>query len=289
MKVQLDDVLPVAVPKCRINVKNIWKAIHKGSLLSVNFFYRDNPSSINELFKPDKMDNTGISIVAESTPLHLASQLGHDHIVQFLLHNGVDIDKIDCENYTSLHRAIEGKHFSTVHLLVKLGADKQLALFHASKSGHLDITEFLLINGVDIEEKDSSGQTAFMKAIELGYIAVADLLLTKGANTTNALHIAATEGDLTAIQYLLSEARMNINEIDCDGYTPLMRAVESKYLNSVHLLITRGSDINMRNIYDQSALDLALQLEENELKNNIDFSCYTPIVKYIYSIHLSII
>ncbi len=59
------------------------------------------------------------------TPLHLASQNGHDAVVNILINAGADKDAKDTENYTPLHLASRNGHGAVVNILIKAGADKE--------------------------------------------------------------------------------------------------------------------------------------------------------------------
>ena len=57
------------------------------------------------------------------TPLHLASQEGHDQIVRFLLDRGADTNSPNSDGWTPLYLASQRGHDNIVRLLLEHGAD----------------------------------------------------------------------------------------------------------------------------------------------------------------------
>ena len=55
--------------------------------------------------------------------LHLAAELGHNEIISFLMHNGLDVALQNNSGHTPLHLAVSKGHHKTVELLPKKGAD----------------------------------------------------------------------------------------------------------------------------------------------------------------------
>lgn len=57
------------------------------------------------------------------TPLHLASERGHQNVVRLLVEYGADLEQRDSKGLTALnHASIEGRE-AAVKLLLEMGAD----------------------------------------------------------------------------------------------------------------------------------------------------------------------
>ena len=87
--------------------------------------------------------------------------------------------------------------------------DQQTALHAASGHGHLEVAQFLLNHGADINKQDKYGFTP--------------------------LHWACSSGRTNTIAFLKEKA--DVNKQDQDGMTPLHRAVEGNHLSAVRLLL----------------------------------------------------
>lgn len=139
-----------------------------------------------------------------ATPLWIASQMGHDHIVKVLLQNGAYVDAVRNDGATPLFKASHKGHHAVVHELLKyrpsLGVlPVRKHLFHvklflifsstlqngetplhaASLFGHLPIVKQLIAAGSDLVIKNQDGLTALQVAKQQKYIYVVEYLLEK--------------------------------------------------------------------------------------------------------------
>jgi len=118
----------------------------------------------------------------------------------------------------------------------------------------------LLINqGAQVNANDNSGSTPLDRATQGSHTAIADLLRTQGANTSQDLKgiiNAATNGDLASVQAYL-DAGVNINARDSNGWTPLHWAASEDYDQIVKLLIDNGAKINVKDDLGDTPLDFA--------------------------------
>ncbi|MEL7266861.1 MAG: ankyrin repeat domain-containing protein, partial [Planctomycetota bacterium] len=64
---------------------------------------------------------------------------------------------------------------------------------------------------------------------------------------------AATNGSVTELQKLV-DAKLDLNQSDEEGITPLMIASFSGHSRAVRLLIDNGADVNSKNAVDRTAL-----------------------------------
>ena len=63
-------------------------------------------------------------------------------------------------------------------------------------------------------------------------------------------------GDLSTVKYLIEKKGANINCTDVNGYTPLMHAVIGGQLQIIKYLIEAGADIDIKNTYGKTVLDI---------------------------------
>nr|WP_255645873.1 ankyrin repeat domain-containing protein [Actinoplanes polyasparticus] len=125
----------------------------------------------------------------------------------------------------------------------------------------------LLSAGASPDHRDRDGRTPLMIASGLGRLRPVALLLAAGADVftvephmgATALHKAAQSGDAGVIGLLLDHGAFVDQQSPRLGHTPLMDAVQHKHEAAVELLLARGARTTIRNHWQETALDLALQ------------------------------
>lgn len=87
----------------------------------------------------------------------------------------------------------------------------------------------------------------------------------KGKNFNNTpLMIASWNGSVDIVRYLIGLKGICINQVDSNGYTPLMKAVIQCKFEVVKLLLQHNADIYIRSMGEKNVLDYA---KENALKH----------------------
>ncbi|KAL8807264.1 MAG: hypothetical protein Q9182_000769 [Xanthomendoza sp. 2 TL-2023] len=173
-------------------------------------------------------------------------------------------------NQTVLLKLAVGRGYLTmVILLHEHGATShnESLLYHAVRFSCLDIVDFYLARGADINARDKEGDTALMKNIKYGRNDIVSLLLQRGADV-NARN---KQGD-TALIYasileryhmirLLLQGGADVNARDKEGDTALMKSIKYGHNDIVSLLLQRRADVNARNKQGDTALIYASMLE----------------------------
>ncbi|KAL4779383.1 hypothetical protein BJX76DRAFT_340953 [Aspergillus varians] len=151
-------------------------------------------------------------------PLHLAAGKGDEEIALLLLEYGADLRMRDAGGFTPLRTACEYNQINTAALLLLRGADVNTAavdtpLIAAAKNGNLEMVQFLVENGANIDATDDNGSTALMLAVSQGAEAVVRFLIGQKADTQKqdgfgdtALDLARKLGVDTAIVAMLEAA-----------------------------------------------------------------------------------
>jgi hypothetical protein len=75
----------------------------------------------------------------------------------------------------------------------------------------------------------------------------------KNIGGANALHIASRNGDIKIVKILI-ESGANINSVDNEGWTPLMRAAISGHSNIVAFLLENNADASKKNSIGQTVI-----------------------------------
>ncbi|MCP4745730.1 MAG: hypothetical protein GY874_06250, partial [Desulfobacteraceae bacterium] len=134
----------------------------------------------------NQVDNDG------QTPLHRAAKEGHIDVVDaLLLHPGADVNKADDEGWTPLNWAAE--------------------------EGHTDVVNALLSHpGIDVNQANDNGWTPVYRAARNGHIEVVKLLLS---------HPNSCD-------------KIEVNKADDEGWTPLNWAAEEGHTDVVNALLS---------------------------------------------------
>ena len=143
----------------------------------------------------------------------------------------------------------------------------QKYLGKAINEGYTDSVYFLLNKEIDINFKDSSGDTPLIIAARAGYLDIFKMLAEKTNNLeatdeygNTPLIEAALKGSVGILEYLLDKG-VNINSQNKDKNTALMKAAIHNNESAIDLLIRLKADINLSNVYDKNALMMAAEYE----------------------------
>jgi len=164
-------------------------------------------------------------------------------------------------------------------------SDLQKNLFEAVKTSNRDLLEAMLSCGLDLRTVDEKGCTPLLVLSDkncgsgqFDLFAVSDIkemvadLIKAGAvvdsrdpitEETSLIKVAHIQ-DLDSAMELV-KAGANLNAQDKDGMTPLMRAVEARYLKMVEAFVAAGADLDLKNRIGQTALDIATAHGSSEL------------------------
>lgn len=127
-----------------------------------------------------------------NTALHLAAEKGHMGIVQLLLDTGIDINAANKDAQTCLHIAVSQNNTSMASLLLEKGASAekknglgQNALHLAVEKGNVALVGLVLdfMMAGEHDARDCLGQTAFHRAVAMGWEEIVRLMLLRGVNS----------------------------------------------------------------------------------------------------------
>jgi ankyrin repeat protein len=139
------------------------------------------------------------------------------------------------------------------------------ALLYATWQGQTEVTQLLIEAGADVNTRTYYGWTALMSASYHGNPEIAQLLITYGADVTikdnsgnTALKVARESGH-TEVARVLIERGAEVNTQDNNGHTALMLALQEGHTAIAKMLIEKGVDVNARDKGGHTALMLTLQ------------------------------
>lgn len=206
------------------------------------------------------------------TPLILAAKNGHVDIVRSLIQDGADIDARDNEGNNALLIAIKNNQIDIIPLLLEAGInvnsantylDTALILAIMAPSA-LTILDLLLKYGADLNIKNRYNRTPLWMACRQGNMEVVLYLIEKGSNIhdldskgSNLLYVASDNEPINVLEYLLSLKKLDINNQNNEGLTPLMVAALGGRADKVKMLVQSGANINLKDNDGETAFSLA--------------------------------
>ena len=219
-------------------------------------------SKTKEIFSLLLQSNADINIFTHrgSTPLIVASDLGHLSVVEMLLiAHRFDPNFQNEKGWTALLYASLRGHYQVVQILLENFGDPNLqgengltALMLASFRGDYQVVEILLKKGADPNIYNNNGYTTLIVACQNGHQQVVELLLEKevdpnvqnSKNGRTPLVQASENGHYQVVEILLKKgADSNIH--DNDGWTALFLASLRGHYQVVEILLKNGADPNI--------------------------------------------
>jgi uncharacterized protein len=223
---------------------------------------------------------------------------------------GPNVDKSPqwIENSVSLLDTILVVHPKTAadvakDLLLDLGYDfSQRAFMSAVGSGDSLAVDYFIETGIDLnyQERDKYGETfdsALTTAAAKGDTTILKMLLQAGAHPNIAygyggifaLLIAASKNYLETV-HLLVEFGANVNQSDIDGKTALIDAIQEQNIEIIQFLIENGADVNWAqyngNYLGSIPLEIAVSSGSSEIVNLLLESGANPHINSDYGITL---
>lgn len=202
----------------------------------------------------DCMDSEG------RTVLSIAAAQGNPETVRQLLDRGLDETHRDNAGWTALHYAAFEGYEDICLQLIEAGAkiyecdnEGKNALHIAAQEGRKDVIEALVrVTKVAIDQKAHDGKTAFRLACMEANIDCMEALMNfgcdvnmKDADGRPTLYMLALDNNVAVTKYLFScTTKVDVNQSDNEGRTPLHVASWQGHLDMVKLLIEHGADVN---------------------------------------------
>jgi ankyrin repeat protein len=167
---------------------------------------------------------------------------------------------------------------------INYGENQVTPLMKASWDGRLEIAEFLIESGADVNASDKDGETPLTNAIKREHVEVVQLLLDRGAKVNikdvrefTPMTTAAAAGNLEIIRSLV-KAGADL-KAQTYGLTPLMFAVASRKIDTVRLVVELGAPVDqVSSMSGQTALFSAIYAADADmvkalidLKANVNF------------------
>lgn len=148
------------------------------------------------------------------------------------------------------------------------------AFFQAAFDGNKAYIEKILLEGIDVNQRNTENRTALMLAAFNGHSEIVKVLLEKGANVNlvdninrTALMFAST-GPFNATVKLLLQYGAEPNIADAEeNWTAVMFAAGEGQLEVIKTLAANGADLSMVDIDGESCVDFAVSKGHTEVAN----------------------
>lgn len=296
----------------------IHEAAQRGDLSEVQFFIEE------QKVDKDTCDQY------KDTPLIIAVEGKHLGIVKYLVELGANVNITNYCGLTLLQLAVYGKNSEMIEYLISLGLRGKYSTIHeaiekedlsevqffieekkinkdeknffgetplhvAVKLGHLDIVKYLIENGANKNAYNKIGYTPLRIAIEKDNREIKDYLISKEARGKySTIHEAIRKGDRLEVEFFIKEKKIDKDEKNLFGETPLHVAAKLGYLDIVEYLIQNGANKEAQN--DRGETPLRLVVNKNQvkameclIKNGADISDYDNKVKFIFPVIAGVI
>ncbi|WP_341761278.1 ankyrin repeat domain-containing protein [Candidatus Tisiphia endosymbiont of Thecophora atra] len=237
--------------------------------LSINSVGAYNSNVINTLSVPKAYDN-----INSNNDINIATNVFNANIKQFEEKNNYKDNTItEPLTLSGYINSLPYRGYETqkiIHQLIDNIPNSYNPLHAAAYYGYLDIMEFLLEQGIDIDVKSDNGDTPLLIAALTGNLKVMKFLVEKGADVTiknkeglSVLHIAAQRNvAVSTIKFLVKEGA-DINAQDKYGTTPLHYATRQKHADNVEFLVKEGANINAQDKHGSTPLHYAQEYANN--------------------------
>lgn len=187
------------------------------------------------------------------TALQVAAGVGHTQIAQILLDHGANAATTDYWDDTPLEDAVASGYVDVARILLKHNPDEDrlgICLHSAASRGHEEMAEMLLDAGADKEFVRRSRRplhtAAFNESLEvLRLLLVRQVELDcRDSNGNTPLALAVTEyGTSLATVKLLLDAGTDVNGVNNASQTPVHLAAAHNNGDIIKLLLDRGATI----------------------------------------------
>nr|TKW05126.1 hypothetical protein SEVIR_7G155700v2 [Setaria viridis] len=208
---------------------------------------------------------------SRSRPVHLATRLGQPEILQTFVDKGCDVNVRAEAGDTAAILASRHKREDCLRVLLAAGAD--VALLNSSGESAASVA--------------SSGgwKSGFERAV-LGAIRSGTIPRSSDRNVFSPLMFAARCGDAAAMEVLLAQPDVDVDEQDLDGCSPILTAAKVGNVEAFRALVFAGANVKLSNKRGETAIGLAQQSKRDLFEQvMLEFALEKGMPGGFYALH----
>ncbi len=236
-----------------------------------------------------------IEMTNGKTLLHLACEHGFTKLAKWLISQKINID-VEANGVSALRTTTEKEHFELANTLIQAGAkldiytaialnhttdirnligeryndrdqqgDKPLGI--ACLLGKLEVVQWLINQGVDLNQPAYRGDPALTISVDKNYVDIVKILIDAGGNVNThidggppLLWLAVKNGYFNMLKLLLtcfqSEKKFDVN-VSYNNRTPLLVAVQKDFTDIAGLLIHHHANVTCCDLYGNTLWHIA--------------------------------
>ncbi|XP_073002606.1 ankyrin repeat domain-containing protein, chloroplastic [Typha latifolia] len=188
------------------SLEDITEFLNSGDYVPGEMDDDKKPRSRRKLFTDEekvllnkRIPDLGVATSNKWLPLHTIAASGEFYVLDRLLKHNVDINAVDKDGLSAIHKAILCKKQAIVNYLLRNSAnpfvrdkDGATLMHYAVQTASIETIKILLLYNVDINLSDDDGWTPLHLAVQTQRTDIVKLLLIKGANRTIRNHDGLT-------------------------------------------------------------------------------------------------
>lgn len=226
--------------------------------------FEEDPSK-NEIHCPrlkqtNKLDINAVNCNGK-TALHKAAYNGSSAVIKLLLFNGADPEIVD----SSGNKPMDYINTQEAKYLMRKWKPEWIDKHRVPKSMKVfENPDTVNFKQMSVKMKKRLKEFLIEKAKGGEYNKIYNFVSqgkatieTKNAEGQSLLSLAVVYGHFDCVYKMLKDLSPNVNSKDSKGWTPLMNAAYNGYLRIAKLLLSHDADINMKNDQNMKAVDLA--------------------------------
>ncbi|OVA15407.1 Ankyrin repeat [Macleaya cordata] len=180
-------------------------------------------------------------------PIHMASRLGFDRVVQCLVNSSCNLNSQTESGETALMICARGKRDECLRILASAGADFGLVSFSGQCASSI---------------AESNRWSMGFQRVVLDIIRSGKIIQSSNLSVFSPLMFVARAGNVEALKILIEQPDTNLDLQDDNGLSALMVVAMGGHVEAFRLLVYAGADVKLCNKSGETAISLS-ELNQN--------------------------